>query len=34
MINKLIFFILEKRGITWGDIIEKPFDKFLWKLVK
>lgn len=32
--NKIVYKILEWRGIKWGDKIEKPFDKFLWRLIK
>ena len=34
MINKIIFWVLTKRGLTIGDMINKPFDKILWRLVK
>lgn len=31
--SKIIYWILEKRGITWGSKIEKPLDKFLYSLL-
>lgn len=30
---KFILWILEKRGLRWGDRVEKPFDRFLLKLI-
>lgn len=32
--EKILWWILEKRRITWGDKIEKPVDKFIWGLIK
>lgn len=32
--EKILWWILEKRGVTWGDKVEKPFDKFIWGLIK
>ena len=26
--------LLKLRGISWGDKIEKPFDKWIWKHIK
>lgn len=34
LFEKILWWILEKRGITWGDEVEKPFDKFIWGLIK
>jgi hypothetical protein len=31
--NRIIYWLLAKRGITWGSKVEKPLDKFLFSLL-
>lgn len=31
--KQFIYWLLEKRGISWGDKITKSFDKFLYSLL-
>ena len=32
--NRFLAWILKLRGYSWGDVIEKPFDKMIWRLMK
>ena len=34
MKNQIILVILKLRGIGWGDLVEKPFDKWLYRHLK